>query len=124
MYPIGAIFETEDDDFNPNNYFEGTWEKIKDRFLFSTGDTYTTSGLTGGEFSHTLTRSELPNYVVSLGAVSWAGGHNGNIALANSQNTYCQNAWQGERDISLGGGGQAHNNMPPFITVNMWKRIS
>ena len=51
MYPIGAIFETEDDDFNPNNYFEGTWEKIKDRFLFSTGDTYTTSGLTGGEFS-------------------------------------------------------------------------
>ena len=38
--------------------------------------------------------------------IGWKGGHNGNIAYANSQNTYCQNGWgdfNGEHRHSFSG---------------------
>lgn len=121
-YPVGSIYMSTNST-SPANIFGGTWEIIKDRFLLSAGDDYT-SGQTGGEKEHRLERSELPNYVLGFKGVSWVGGHNGGVAIANRQSEFAQNAWKGEQSIDLGGGGEAHNNMPPYLVVNMWKRTA
>lgn len=33
IYPIGSIYMTEDETFDPANHWGGKWEKIIDRFL-------------------------------------------------------------------------------------------
>lgn len=55
IYPVGTIYHTEDDSFNPSEYWGGVWEKLKGVFILGADDTNRTeSGLTGGEETHTL----------------------------------------------------------------------
>lgn len=120
VFPIGYTFITTDSDFDPNTSFGGTWVRIKDRFLLASGDTYT-NGATGGEATHTLTIDEMPSHK-----------HNINIGVALSMDTN-QGLVAGHspsavdnirRDTDNVGGGQAHNNMPPYLAVMMWKRTA
>ena len=62
MYPVGSIYISVSST-NPSNYFGGTWEQIKDKFLLSAGDTYS-AGNTGGNASYTFTLTEdnLPQH--------------------------------------------------------------
>lgn len=60
IYPIGSIYLSVNS-VDPSTLFGGTWEKIKDRFLLSSGDTYS-NGSIGGEASHTLTINEMPSH--------------------------------------------------------------
>lgn len=116
FYPVGSYYETSNTNFNPNISWGGTWVQDTEGLCtvganISEDPTLNTSNnrvgievsAIIGEKNHTITRDELPNYSLSLGAVVWAGGHNGNIGFANSQNTYAQNAWKGEQEILLGG---------------------
>lgn len=124
IYPVGSIYLSVTD-VNPANVFGGTWEQIKDRFLLSAGDTYK-GGSTGGEASHTLTANEMPPHrhstqgYYTLPPVT-VGVDNSRVVQANSfipgdpVNT--------EPNMHLTGLGQAHNNMPPYLAVYMWKRI-
>lgn len=68
FYPVGTIYETMNDSFNPNTAWGGTWEKLTDKFLVAKGSTYTG---TGGAATHshsgsgnvgatTLTASQIP----------------------------------------------------------------
>ena len=86
VYPIGSIYETTNNDFNPNDSFLGTWEKIEGRFLLGSGipkdNTHSNFGnnLTyngtdkydepvgnmGGSSLHTLTVNEMPSHVGHL----------------------------------------------------------
>lgn len=38
-FPIGSVYISVTE-VNPSNFFGGTWEQIKDRFLLSAGDIY------------------------------------------------------------------------------------
>ena len=131
IYKIGDIYITTNSE-NPADRFGGQWEQIKDRFLLCAGDTYV-NGSTGGEAAHALTINEMPshnhnpsdagqNWVPNTGAMSRR-----NIALGNS-GVYVPgpdngiNGWKWG-GTSLTGGGQAHNNMPPYLVVYVWKRI-
>lgn len=63
FYPVGCLFYTTNNNFNPNNIFENTtWEKIEGRFIVGTdkSDSDFTSMKTGGEKTHTLTINEMP----------------------------------------------------------------
>ena len=106
---------------NPTNFFGGTWEQIKDRFLIGAGNLYN-GGVTGGEKYHTLTPDEIPNSVpqtrIAL-AGEWSLGAWGN----HNPNT---TAWTSNLPGQNGEGthGKSHNNMPPYLAVYMWKRIS
>ena len=60
IYPVGTIYHTEDDSFNPSEYWGGTWEKIVDRFIFGADSN---SKQVGGEKTHKLTVSEIPSHV-------------------------------------------------------------
>ena len=129
FYPVGSIYISINP-INPSYLFGGEWEQISDRFLFGAGD-LSAAGDTGGEVSHTLSLSEMPShehpgngwsfsvYVgtrssVTVGAISGSGHE---MTQVNSSG-----AWGGYANVPAAGGGQPHNNMPPYLTVYIWIR--
>ena len=116
IYPIGSIYISAVST-SPSTLFGGSWERIKDTFLLAAGDKYS-AGAKGGEATHKLTVSEMPShYHNSQGWARLSGGSNGNQALlADGIDTNLHT-------LSTGG-GQAHNNMPPYLAVYVWKRTA
>lgn len=140
VYPVGSIYMSVNAT-SPATMFGGTWVQIKDKFLLSAGDMYK-AGTTGGEATHTLTKSEIPNY--TIGSIpeavpanhdNWrnggiTGGNLGNassskkgVANSNEVLTIASGSQLGYK-ISTDGGGQPHNNMPPYIAVYIWQRTA
>lgn len=118
IYPVGSIYMSTNN-VSPQVFFGGTWTQITDRFLIGAGNTYA-SGSTGGSATHTLTINELPshNHVV--------GTESGSITKTT---TYIAGATgasgaRGESTTDKTGAGEAHNNMPPYLAVYMWKRTN
>ena len=125
-YPIGSIFLAVTN-INPSNIFGGTWEQIKDRFLLCAGSTYS-AGSTGGEATHKLTINEMPSHGHSLSKqVPYGVPYNntsGSLAGNSGSGPYYGETYNPPWTVNNNGGNQAHNNMPPYIVVYMWKRIS
>ncbi len=144
VYPVGSIYMSVNST-NPSTLFGGQWEQLKDKFLLGCGDIYQ-NGTTGGEASHVLTTSEMPSHNHSASTNS-TGGHrhtfkgwwttkgDGSATYAcvartqqNDPVEYGSFATAGEHShtvtVNNTGGGQSHNNMPPYLSVYMWKRIS
>lgn len=123
VYPVGSIYMnigTTD----PALIFGGTWQKIKDTFLLGSGDTFSL-GATGGEAEHVLTVNEMPSHSHNCNTVAWTNPttdlNNGYIALRGVN----RSNYAGQTDpTGSTGASQAHNNMPPYLVVNIWKRIS
>lgn len=117
LYPVGSVYISVNNT-SPAQLFGGTWEKLKDRFLLGAGDTYKLKS-TGGEATHTLTNNEIPSHSHDL-----YNYYNSATALeyfpVNINET--KTGWAGNAKTSTYGGGQAHNNMPPYLVVNFWKR--
>lgn len=137
VYPIGSIYISTSS-ISPSALFGfGEWEQIKDTFLLSAGDTYEV-GSTGGEAEHTLTYKELPatNGAIIMHNASYgtniAGVSGCFTASTTNQGTYRNGGSALEADTvsigkinySNGGEDQPHNNMPPYLAVYMWKRVS
>ncbi len=120
IYPVGSIYMSVNST-SPSTLFGGTWEQIKDRFLLASGSTYS-SGNTGGEATHKLTVSEMPNHNHEMYTFKQTSTeeYTKKYAPTTSQ------GWWNTVDDNLGavGGGQAHNNMPPYLVVNVWKRTA
>lgn len=117
-YPVGSIYMSVNN-INPSNFFGGTWEEIKDKFLLSAGDIYS-AGSTGGEETHTLTVDEMPNHSHSYIAFNKNITNTDQIAgacVVSTQDPYTDST------TSIGG-SKAHNNMPPYLAVYVWKRIA
>ena len=117
-YPIGTIY-TSVTSTNPNTTFGfGTWSSFgSGRCLVGvdSGQTeFDTVEETGGAKTHTLTSTEMPAhthtgvYTTNGGGISNPGS-GGGFQVGTSDST---------------GGGQAHNNLQPYITVYFWKRIA
>lgn len=123
IYPIGSIFISTNTT-NPSTYFGGKWERIKGRFLLAADDSTYKIGVTGGEATHKLTTNEMPSHSHGIttyrGSSQWALGY---IWARAATNSVPQNqTWV--TNTSNAGGNQAHNNMPPYLVVYIWKRIS
>lgn len=124
-WPIGSIYMTVSNT-SPASLFGGTWERISERFLLGASSSYP-AGSTGGEYAHTLTQSELPNYSLSV-----ANGSNViRSKTGSSADAYVQTQssgwgipnWESKTvTVASGGSGKAHNNMPPYLSVWIWKR--
>lgn len=119
-YPVGSIYMSVNST-DPKTLFGGTWVQIKDRFLLAAGTTYK-AGATGGEAEHTLTTNEMPNHEHSIWFPNDGGEQSAAIGYpdAGSKNTYYAEASK----TSGTGGGAAHNNMPPYLAVYVWKRTA
>lgn len=115
VYPVGSIYLSVNST-SPATLFGGTWTQIKDTFLLGAGDDYTL-GDTGGEATHTLTIDEMPDH-----------NHTTKSTYANfgtgSQTDTLLMWGYGEAIVQNTGGSQAHNNMPPYLVVSIWKRVS
>lgn len=121
IYPVGSIYMSARD-VSPASFLGGTWEQIKDRFLLSLGDTYNTAGATGGEATHTLTTDEMPSHNHTQYGSS--GNHNDGKRRTIYNDYGDTSYWELYQKTGSTGGGQAHNNMPPYLVVYMWKRTA
>lgn len=126
IYPIGSVYISVNN-VNPSSLFGGTWEQFAaGRTLVgidTSDDDFKTVEKTGGEKTHTLTVNEMPshnhlrdieNEVVSTGSGgAWSPSLKGTGNITDENNS--------TRNT---GGDQPHNNLQPYITCYMWKRIA
>lgn len=130
-YPIGSIYMSVND-VNPSELFGGEWEQIQGRFLLASGDltdendnviaSYDNESI-GGEATHTLTIDEIPSHYHSRTTQpqSWGERDSSASQIISPESGSAKSV---TKNTSNTGGGQAHNNMPPYLVVNVWKRIA
>lgn len=129
IYPIGSLYMSVSQT-SPASLFGGTWSQIKDTFILACGDTYS-AGSTGGEASHTLTVDEMPSHTHDIeyssdgttysdAVIGKAGSSQSSSNFAGSDSIDSQLSYR----IKATGGGQAHNNMPPYLAIYVWKRTA
>lgn len=133
-YAVGDVYITSKAG-NPSTRWPGTsWTQIKDCFLLAAGDSYT-AGSTGGEATHTLTEAELPEISGSFGGTSsgnaWgvlgtsSGVFSRSDPIPAPTNTEKSSTNTRNTTVNMSfGSGQAHNNMPPYLAVYVWKRTA
>ena len=124
MYPVGYIFTTVTAYADPaavnTALGVGTWA------VFGAGrvpvgvDTgvsdFNTIEKTGGATTHTLLTAEMPAHTHD----TWKATTYDNFSIHDT------GRYTGQASVQTGstGGGGAHNNLQPYITVYMWKRTS
>lgn len=117
VYPVGSIYMSVNDS-NPGLFLGGTWEAIEGRFLLGQSPDYKV-GTTGGEAKHTLTTNEMPKH--THGARNFVINTTDNPFYVGSGGSRLSTATNIHTTESAGG-GIAHNNMPPYLAVYIWKR--
>ena len=100
----------------------GSWERVQDVFPLFAGTTYA-AGSMGGEANVTLTTNEIPphDHVLNIYNIEM-DAPSGELVITpakvnsnpNSEGYPTQNA----------GGGQPHNNMPPYRAFYCWERVA
>lgn len=125
IYPIGSIYLSANL-VSPETLFGGKWERIKDTFLLASGSVYQ-NGSTGGSATHT---HGLTNAYAKIGirtdgsiavndkAIDWIAERRTSASTTTTQNQY-----EEVTATELGGNADSGSNMPPYLAVNVWKRI-
>ena len=139
VYPVGSIYMNVNST-NPGTLFGGTWEQIQGRFLLGMSSNYP-AGSQGGEAERTLTTSEIPLHTHDIGqegntsrtiptqyAVDDSSHSQYTTTLEGGTSGYFKSsvAWGGTMTTrgQTSPYGQAHNNMPPYLSVYIWKRTA
>ena len=134
VYPVGSIYISLNST-NPSSIFGGTWEQIQGRFLLGVSSSHPVNQ-TGGEEKHTLTNAEMPKH--NHNGVYYSSIDTKNLVTLNGGTASYRVPWgspsypgdygagTGKEELITGntGGGAAHNNMPPYLAVYMWKRTA
>lgn len=148
IYPIGSIYLSVNST-SPATLFGGSWTQLKDRFLLGAGSTYS-SGATGGAATHKLSVAEMPSHAHDTPFFNnmtnncemksdfigvFGKGVTASQALKDTGQTSTMEMWWINQTntaegnewaylTSAKGSGSAHNNMPPYLVVYMWKRTA
>ena len=127
IYPVGSIYLSVSST-SPQTLFGGTWQRIQNRFLLAAGSSYA-AGATGGEATHTLTRAEMPSHRhrLQIANTSSSASNKKRVLPYIDATARWWNAGDGYDDSDMmetSGSGAAHNNMPPYLAVYIWKRTA
>jgi len=120
VYPVGSIYFNAAVATNPATLLGfGTWAAYGGgRVMVGVHSSGTFDGLneTGGAETHTLSTAEMPAHTHTYGksTTSEAMSIHDITGLRGAATT----------NTSSTGGGDAHNNIQPYITVYMWKRTA
>lgn len=127
FFPVGSIY-TSVNKTDPGTTMGGTWvEFAKGKTLVGVDASQTEFNAvekTGGEKTHKLIIDEMP-----IHTPKWNGYSAGNLYTGSGSGvTYAlfgSDTWRGSTSngIQPVGGDQPHNNLQPYITCYMWKRI-
>ena len=135
-YPIGSVYISVNNT-NPETALGfGTWTQIEDKFLLAAGSTYT-GGDTGGAATVKLSKANLPAVSGTIAMHSQGVATNvHDVTGCFSSELINKNKYRaggsevsgapsiGRVNFSNGGSGTAHNNMPPYLVVYIWKRTA
>jgi hypothetical protein len=122
-YPVGSVLITTTNT-NPGTIIGGTWTEIKGKFLLAQSNSHP-AGTTGGSETVTLTVNQIPNHVHNLSNLLKNSGGTDNIGWTGY--AFKNSSVHPLEDIintKGAGGGQAHNNMPPYVAVYVWERTA
>ena len=129
-HPVGSLYET-DIATNPGTLYGGTWAAWgggKVTVGLNTADTsFNTVGKTGGEKTHTLTIAEMPSHTHDIKMrrnEAWDYTALSDYYGDPAGGTGFQMEIQMDMYVPYTGGGQAHNNLQPYITTYRWKRTT
>ena len=140
VYPVGSIYMNVND-IDPNKIFGGEWIRWGNGRMpigiNEDDNSFKVSEIEGGEKTHVLTTAEMPAHSHSCIArmTGWgnsASNPSGAYVWKSHSNFFMNpdsSAWTGQTFTpAIGytntvGNTAAHNNMPPYITCYMWKRI-
>ena len=126
VYPVGSIYLSVSGT-DPQTLFGGTWARLEDVFLLAAGAKHA-AGSTGGEESHILTEPEIAphKHAMAYGPESSASstGFPYGIAAGSATNSAGGRGYASNLGTFSAGGGQPHNNMPPYLAVYTWKRTA
>ena len=116
LLPVGMIIQLYSH-ADPNEMYPGTtWVRMVNTFLWGC-DENGGIGTTGGEKTVTLTASQIP-------------AHNHGGTYTNAGTATKTHAWLASGGSAMAydtvnaGGGAAHNNMPPYTQVSIWRRTA
>lgn len=135
VYPVGSIV-IRYDHLSPASIFGGVWTRV----VHSAGGATFLYGCTaagvigecGGESTHTLTIDEMPQHdhnfvgdgskIIQNDRQLFASG----TAYSSRAGISVGADWSSNGSVVIGktGGGLAHNNMPPYIKVSIWRRTA
>lgn len=124
-YPIGSIYISTNAT-SPATLFGGNWDEIHGAFLFANSALHQ-AGTIGGEEEHMLTAKEMPSHYHDVYAGNPSGNDtspSGYSGWSNVNDLTDKTYWGLASKTEIAGGGQAHNNMPPYLSVYMWQRVS
>ena len=87
VYPVGSVYMTSDDNFNPAEVFGGTWHHVTDDVYLKA--VMSGGGTTGGSTDHVITQSNLPPHVHGM-------RHTHNVSSKGYYAIATQKTWQFE----------------------------
>ena len=115
VYPVGSIYIAYHHT-SPAELFGGTWTRMQDCFLWACAASESI-GETGGEKTHVLTVNEMPSHRHDVAYAGTSGNSYGFVDSTSAGSS-------GMQRTSYTGGGAAHNNMPPYVSVAVWRRTA
>ena len=125
-FPVGMVILTVTAT-NPGNQIGGTW------VAWGTGQVpvgvdlsqseFNAVEKTGGAKTHTLTIAEMPSHQHYPPVAVTYNGNAGQYRSLFATNSPFWSMADANNAVSAAGNSAAHNNLPPYITCYMWKRI-
>lgn len=126
-YPVGSYYWSSEST-DPSTLFGGTWERVKDKFVYALGDTGSV-GDTGGNTSHNLDISNI----YAMANPTGSGLNYKNSSKAFVTDYYIDggpfNKAYGGRENSnaglvIGGTLSSGDNLPPYVKAYCFKRTA
>lgn len=128
IYPVGAVYMTADDNFDPNTEFCGTWERVETARFLEAGD---------GTNGKTKKAAGLPDASGSAGALMVAnarqsgaltrsGANRLELGIAQGSNPCISDTIQLNLANTAGNKvyGKSETVQPASYVVNIWERTA